>query len=93
MQRRYGIRLKSRSLNKVKYGVMEIVRLADGTKVHEVWAKPIGGGPTEAEQIRKLLEEAPDDQAEEVIKEFEMKQQAKMIEGLSWALRDGPPKQ
>lgn len=65
---RYILRLRSRRLNKVRYGVAEIWRVSDDTKIHEEWSPPIGQGAAEAARILRLLEAAPDDQAEAIIK-------------------------
>jgi hypothetical protein len=68
---RYAIRFRSRRSNKVRYGVAEIWRLADEVKVHEEWTPPMGHGPEEAVRIKQLLEAAPDDQAETIVKHVE----------------------
>lgn len=71
MAQRYIIRLRSRKLNGTRYGVSEIWRVSDEAKVHEEWAAPIGPGHEEAARIMRLLESAPDDQAEAIIEQIE----------------------
>lgn len=82
MAQRYIIRLRSRKLNGTPYGVSEIWRISDDTKVHEEWSVPVGPGPEEAARIMRLLEAAPDDQAEAIIKDIEWERQKAAVNKL-----------
>jgi hypothetical protein len=68
MEPRYVIRLRSRRYRGVLFGVTEIRRLADDALVYEEWADPRGKGlPSDVARALRLLEAAPDDQAEAII--------------------------